>query len=125
MNNEQIEKAIDLVMAEEESPVSARSLMKQLTDLLKPLGFKVVDREVTAGAIKAWLDSSTPFSMERWNEVFNILSNQGLGVKMAGEEFNYSISSKGFTVEPQGRRSAFIAVYAGPQSDEYKHGLDV
>lgn len=121
---DEIEKAIDMVL--EQTKVPPRSLMKQLTDLLKPLGFKVVDRERTAGALKAWLESGAVVDLKELADDLRktypeVIYHSG---SYKGYELGPKIIGPDFTIELEGM-GIFIAIPSGPRAAEWQAGLDV
>ena len=115
-----------------EQKITASALRKKITDALSSLGYKVTEREDTAGAKKAWLDGQ---SKDRHTEAsFKKLADD-LQKKLPGLKFNFvpastsysimKIEGDGFEIEPQGNGSIFLAVYKGGEAGmEYSMGID-
>lgn len=115
-----------------EQKMTSSALRKKITDALSSFGYKVTEREDTAGAKKAWLDGPTK---DRHTEAsFKKLAND-LQKKLSGLKFNFvparttysimKIEGDGFEIEPQGNGSIFLAVYkSGSAGVEYSMGID-
>jgi len=115
-----------------EQKITASALRKKITDVLSSMGYKVTEREDTAGAKKAWLDGP---SKDRHTEVsFKKLADD-LQKKLPGLKSNFvparttysimKIEGDGFEIEPQGNGTIFLAVYKGGSAGmEYSMGID-
>jgi len=104
---------------------NVQSYNKQIIDALKSLGYKVEEREKSAGALKTWLATNKPMNLE---DLATKLSKKIPGTKFIPpliDTMDPEIKGPGFKIEPQGKGSIFVAVYAGPRKGEYAVGLDV
>jgi len=103
---------------------TAAQIRKEVTDLLAKSGYKVTDRERTAGALKAWLEGPKANMKKIHTSIRKVYPtaqyNQGTYYSSPG------VFIPGlFEVESQGKSGLFVAVYAGKKADEYAMGLDV
>ena len=103
--------------------VNKRSYNKQIVDALKVHGFKVTEREQSAGALKTWLKVDNTMTLQ---DIVAELAPKFPGTKVEDwdGDMESEIRGPGFQIEKQGRGSIFLAVYAGPKADEYAMGLD-
>lgn len=105
--------------------ISPRSYSKSIVDVLKGMGFKVSEREQSAGALKTWLEAPRDISLK---EIVAALSTDFPKTRLEDwggmPTMPAEIKGDGFQIEKQGGKEIFLAVHAGPKAKEYAMGLD-
>lgn len=123
--------ASKVVESFQKQKVSAASNLKKLVNVFTANAWKVVDKEKTEGADKAWLEREDPWKIE---QVMQVLEDADFPVKRDKTSYSDELIGKGFHVElqdedaqtnPSKSRHLFIAVSAGSRAEEYEMGMDV
>lgn len=107
-------------------------LRKQITDALAKLGFRVKNRNIGKGALKAWLigPKTTPEAVVKALNDAGIKTEPSQYHAARGLDHGFEVDIQELGVDydrfdvPAGQDQLFVGVHAGKYAADYAHGID-